>query len=791
MFKHNLLIIYRHFKRYKISFLINLAGLSAGMACTLLIYLWVNDELSIDKFHKNDNRLYQVMINHNESQGIHTAPDSPGLLAETMMRELPEVELATEDTDIDWFADNFVLSNGVNNFNLKGKFSGKHYFQLFSFNLTEGNAAQVLSKKNGIVISQKAALVLFKTTKNVIGKPVHWQLTNHQGEATVTGVFKNLPANSTEHFDFILPFEVFKDMVGQGGRFNWYNYLCYTYVLLHKDINLSAFNNKIKYFLKDKTNDKIFLFITPYSSRYLYGHYENGRQTGGRIIYVRLFSIIAIFILAIACINFMNLATARASRRMKEIGVKKTMGVSRKMLILQYMSESVLLSVLSLAVAMAVVILFMPQFNRITGKELMLRPGTQFLLVIFTVTIITGIVSGSYPALYLSGFNPISVLKGKLTASFGELWTRRGLVMIQFIISIFLMVSVLVVYKQIEYIRTKNLGYSRDNIIIFPNEGIGVKNPDLLLTELKKIPGVLNATSSDHTLLKNTSYTGGLKWPGKDPDTIIRFENARVYYDFIETMGIKIKEGRSFSRDYGLDKEGLIFNETAIKVMGLKDPVGKTVNLWGKERKIIGVVKDFNFSSLHEKIGPLFFRLIPDALQFIMVRIAAGKEKETLDRLHAFYKKFNPGYTFDYTFMDQEYQKLYSSEKRISVLSKYFAGLAIFISCLGLLGLSAFTAEHRIKEIGIRKILGLSVFGIIRLLSADFTKIVLIAIVLALPLSYVIAGYWLDGFAYRTELSWWMFAVSGLSTLIITWLIVGWQALKAATVNPLQYLRDE
>ncbi len=373
----------------------------------------------------------------------------------------------------------------------------------------------------------------------------------------------------------------------------------------------------------------------------------------------------------------------------------------------------------------------------------------------------------------------------------GELWLRKVLVIFQFSLSIIFIAAVLVVYKQINFIQTKNLGYDRNNVICFDKEGRAAQNQATFLDELKKIPGVVDAASSNTNLMSSFGTTSGLNWPGKNPKDIIRFENMQVSYDLLKTLDINIKEGRTFSKKFGSDSTAIIFNETAIKAMGFKNPVGKTINLWGENRQIIGVVKDFNFETLHENIKPLFFILRPDRTMKILVKIQAGNQRETINNIKNFYSKFNPGYVFNYKFLDKDYQALYESEERVSALSKYFAGIAILISCLGLLGLAAFTAQRRIKEIGIRKVLGSGEFAIVYLLSKDFSKLVLISIVIALPLSYLLIKNWLDSFAYRINLSPWYFLSAGIITLLIAWLTVGTQALKAARVNPSQCLRDE
>ncbi|MDN5214117.1 ABC transporter permease [Fulvivirgaceae bacterium BMA12] len=784
MFKHNLLLTVRNFKKYKDSFIINLIGLTTGLACTMLIYLWVNDELGVDKFHTKDSRLYQIMEHQQYAEEIMTTNSTPGILSEALVAEFPEFEHTATTS---WVS-SYTLSVEELNVKSRGIYVGEDYFNIFSYPLIQGDANQVLTDKNAIVISKALAIKLFKSTENVVGKRMELQ---HERSFLVTGVFENIPQNSSEQFDFALSFENFKDK--HAWVLEWDNNGPRTYATLKEGSNPEQVEKKIAPFIKSKNeHSNVTLFLKPYSEKYLYGTYENGVLSGGRIEYVRLFSIIAVFILIIACINFMNLSTARASRRSREVGIKKAVGAQQRSLIFQYIGESVLMTMLSLVLAIIIVWLALPEFNNITGKHIALHFGFNQVLWFVFIGVLTGLVSGSYPALYLSGFKPIAILKGEIRGSLGELWARRGLVIFQFSLSIILIVSVLVIFKQIEYVQSKNLGYNKDNVIYFPIEGKTKENTDTFLTELKRVPGVVNASSIGHGLIGRQSNTSGLNWEGKNPDDLILFENVRTNYDLIETLGIEMKEGRSFSRDFSTDTTKIIFNEAAIRVMGLKDPIGQVINLWGEiDLEIIGVVKDFHFESLHEAVNPLFFIIDQRSNWNIMARIEAGREQETLERLKNLYQTFNPGFTFDYQFMDEKYQKLYKSEQRVASLSRYFAGFAIIISCLGLFGLAAFTAQRRLKEIGIRKVLGSSVSNIIYLLSKDFSRLVFMAILIALPTSYFLMRSWLDKFAFSIELKIWFFLGSGLVALIIAWVTVGSQALKAANVNPTACLKDE
>lgn len=794
MFKHSLLLAYRNFKKFKSSFFINLIGLSTGLACTLLIYLWVNDELGFDKFHENDSQLYQVMTQLSFSGEIITSMSTQGLLAEALVDEMPEVEYAATVIPTHWNS-NITLSVDDKDIRAGGQYVGKDYFKIFSFPLIQGDKDQVLGDKNAMVISEELANKIFNTSENIIGRSVKFQ---HKKDYFISGVFKNIPENSSLQFDFILSYEEFKEE--NPWVLGWGVNAPQTYLVLKEGTNPDQFNGKIKNFLDNKSDDPNdshrSLLARPFSENYLYGRYENGKQAGGRIAYVRLFSIVAIFILFIACINFMNLSTAKAFRRLKEVGIKKAVGANRTTLIFQYLGESMLMTLLALILAIIMVVLFLPEFNEITAKQLSLVFDAKLILSVLGITLLTGLLSGSYPALYLSGFNPATILKGgaaasKISATVGELWARKGLVVFQFTLSIILIVAVLVVYKQIEFVQTKNIGFDKDNILYFEMEGPIEEKRETYLSEIKNLPGILDASGASHTFMGQQFSVGLDWWEGKNPNEKIDFERVDVSYGLMGVLDIKMAAGRSFSRNYGADSTKIIFNEAAIKAMGLSDPVGKVVKLWEEERQIIGVSGDLHFQSLHEKVKPMFFCLSAERTRWVMAKVEAGKEKEAIASLEEHYQGFNPGFPFEFKFLDEDYQAQYEAEQRVASLSQYFAGFTILISCLGLYGLAAFAAEQRRKEIGIRKVLGASVANLMGLLSKDFIQLVSIAIVVGSLLSWIAMTKWLESFAYRIELGWWVFGVAGAAALLIAVATVSYQAVKAATANPVKNLRTE
>jgi putative ABC transport system permease protein len=792
MFTSYFKIAWRNLTKDRQFAFLNLIGLSTGLACTLFIYLWVYDELKMDRFHHNDNRLFQVMINQQAADRINTLDGTSGTLGETLKAALPEVASAVSTAPAFWFQE-FSITYKDNTLGAKGNFVGKEYFSVFSFPLLQGHPSSVLADKNAIVLSKQLAEKLFPGVKDVRGKIVEWKWANITWKCIVTGVFKDMPLSSSSRYDFLLSLEAWKDIntatkdpTSSSGPFH-------TYLVLKPGTDAAAFNGKMAGFIKQRFKEtNATSFLRKFSDGYLYGKYENGVQDGGRIIYVRLFILIALFILVIACINFMNLSTAKASRRFKEIGVKKVLGAGRRMLAMQFLGESILMSFASLLIALLMVLLLLPQFREVTDKQLSLHPDAGLVWAVLGITLLTGLLAGSYPALYLSGFNPVATLKGRINTLAGELFARKGLVVFQFVVSVAFIIAVMVVYRQIEFVQKKNLGYNKDNVIYFEMNGRVYDKQETFLAELKRIPGVVNASSIQQTIVMASSIgNAGVRWEGKNEDDQLRFVQMPVNYDLIETLGITMAAGRSFSRKFSTDKDGVILNETAAKMMGLSNPVGKVITMGGIERPIIGVAKDFHFNSLHEPIKPFIFRLAPNETLTVMAVIKGGEEKKTLQRIAGFYEKFNPGVVFSSRFLDSDFQAQYTSEKLVAKLSKYFAGLAVIISCLGLFGLAAFTAQRRRKEIGIRKVLGATVGNVVLMLTKDFLKLVLLAVLIAFPLAWWAMSEWLNGFAYRIPLKMDVLAIAGISILFITLLTIGFQALRAALANPAGSLRTE
>ncbi len=789
MWRHNLKITVRKFRRHKASFLINLIGLSTGLACVLLIWLWVSDELNVDKFNEIDDRLYQVMQNAELSRGIETRKYTPLLLADALEENFPQVETALSVSQKEESPSGF-LSYGENRILSDGYFVPPDFFKTFSYGIIEGKKSRIFKDKKSIVISENLALKLFNSTFNLIGKTLKYENPWWNDEMEITGVFKNPPANATEQFDFIMSIE---HLWENEHAVEWGGDYATTFVVLKEGTDVRAFNLQIAKFMNTKTDKKqaFSLFIQRFSKRYLHGNYVNGQIAGGRIAYVRLFSLIAILILLMACINFTNLSTAQAATKMKEIGVKKVIGAQRHELIIQFLSEATLMVLISTMVAIGIVAVLLPQFNDITHKSLNLSLEVHKITMLGIVVLVTGLIAGGYSAFYLSGFQPIAVLKANLRKTWTGDGYRKVLVVCQFTLSAIFIVCVIVINQQMNYIQTRNLGYNRDNVMTFRQPDFQ-ENSNSLLTNLKNIPGVQNCGSMYLDMLHGQMHQKGYSWKGEDADRNFLFKSPIISYDVIETLGMQLLEGRTFSRQFQNEEGRTIINESALKMMGIPDPVGKKIKYGhlGAEIEIIGVVSDFNYGSIHEKIEPLIFRF-REVANNVIVKLESGKEQSTIAHIEQAFKEFHPDHPFIFGWMDADYQALYESESRVAILSKYFSGLAIVISCLGLFGLAMFTAERRKKEIGIRKILGSSGFGIVRMLSSDFIKTVVLALIIAVPISYAVAISWLSNFEYRIAIKWWYFTLPAILILLIALFTISMHTIKAARMDPINTLKAE
>jgi putative ABC transport system permease protein len=789
MIRNYIKIAFRNLKKDKQFTLLNVLGLSAGIACTLLIYMWVHDEMSYDKFFANNNRVYQVMEHRKNSGSQGLTDESSGLVSDFLKTGNNYVQYAAAVAPADWFPKS-TLTVGDKSIKASGQYTGKDYFNIFSFKLLGGERSKLLGLKNSIVISSDLAKRLFNTTENVVGKAIKVQ---NDKFFFVTGVFE-MPVHSSQQFDFVQSFDYLgEDVPGQGWVKTWGNGGPHNFVMLKPGADVNAFNRSIANLITKNTNDtNRTAYAMLFSDNYLQNTFNHGSRVGGRAEYVRLFSLVAIFILLIACINFMNLSTAKASGRMKEVGIKKVIGAERGQLIAQFLAESTLMAVITTLIAVGIAWLSLPQFNQLTGKDIQLTFDAQLILTLVGIALFTGLASGSYPALYLSKFKPLAILKGKFIASFSDVIARKGLVVFQFTISVVLIVAVLVVYRQIQFIQSTTPGYDKDNVVRFDSEGKILGNEEVFEAQLKNIPGVVNASFTHHNLVGRNFGTAGVSWDGNNQQNTY-FEGFFSGYNFTETLDMKMAAGRAFSKSFGADSNKVILNETAIKAMGLKDPVGKNIKIFGSGYQVIGVVKDFHFESLHEAVKPSFILLAegPSPWNKMIVRIKGDNQKQTIAQIQQLYESYNPGFPFIYNFLDEAYQKQYETEVRISTLSEYFSVLAIIISCLGLFGLVAFTAQKRQKEIGIRKVIGASVNGLAIMLTKDFLKLVFVAVLIAFPLSWYIMNQWLNGFAYRINIGPVVFLIAIGAVILITVLTVSFQAIKAALANPVKSLRSE
>jgi len=792
MIRNYFKIAWRNLIRNKAFSAINILGLALGMACSLLIMLWVRDERNVDGFHANGKHLYQVYERTFSDGKVGAGYSTQGLLAQELKKVIPEIKYAasTDYASQPGTFNTFKAGEKVNK--MFGKFAGADFFSMFSYPLLQGTTTSALNSPNAVAISRKMAELFFGGPDKAIGNTIRFE---NREDLQVTAVFENMPSNSSQQYDFL---RCWIDFVKQNEWVNrWGNTSPDTYIQLSADADPDKVRAKIKDFIyRYQAKEKgtvTELDLQAYPDKYLHATFKNGYIDGGRIEYVRLFSLVAIFILLIACINFMNLATARSVKRSKEVGIRKVLGGIRSALIGQFMGEAMLLTFLSAVFAVILTVLLLPVFNNLTGKDLIL-PVVQplFWASLTGLLLLTGLLAGSYPALFLSSLNTIKVLKGNMKFSPSSTFFRKGLVIFQFSLSVILIISMVVIYRQISFIQSKNLGYDRENLIYIPIEGSLIKNYSVFKQEALSETNILSVSKMRNSPTIIEHHTTSIDWPGKDPNVSVSFADGVVGYDFAKTMKLIVAEGQDFSRDFGTDSTGYVLNETAVQKMGMTNPVGRIISWGNRPGKVIGVLKDFHFNSIHQTIDPLILRLDENwKWGTVLVRTKAGKTKDALAGLQKISKSVNPDFPFTYQFSDEEYTKLYNNEQIVSKLANYFAFLAIFISCLGLFGLATFTAEQRTKEIGVRKVLGASVANIVTELSLSFLKPVVIAWLIAFPIAWYAMHNWLQGFAYKIDIEWWMFALAGILTIGIALLTVSYQSIRSALVNPIKSMRTE
>jgi predicted permease len=790
MVRNYILVAIRNILRQKAFSFINIFGLAIGLACTLLIFLWIQDELSFDKFHANSSTLYRVEQDQyysGESYHVNVTPNPSGPVWKD---EIPEIEDATRYTGpgglLFKYEDKSFFENDI-------RAVDPSFLTMFTFPLKQGNIENVLEDPYSIVISEEVGQKYFGQ-EDPIGKSFR---VNNQYDFKVTGVLEDLPHNSMLQFEMLIPFEFMKTRDGYSE--SWGSNSIFTYVQLFKNSPVDSVGAKLTQVVRSHNPESITDFmIAPFTKVRLHGYFGYGHSPGA-IQFVYIFSAIALFVLVIACINFMNLSTARSASRAKEIGIRKVIGGKRKSIINQFLLESFILTIIALLAAIILVFLFIEVFNTISGKAISVNVlfKQEFILGTIFVAVVTGFLAGSYPAIFLSSFKPITVLKGKLASGAKRSFLRKGLVIIQFTLSIFLIAGTLIVYNQLNFMRNKKLGYNKDHLLYIPMRG-GIKDSyKSIKNEFLKDSRILSVTTTSHVPTNIGSNSGGADWDGKDPEMTTLISISGVDFDYIKTLQIEMKEGRAFSEEFiadaGTDSTGnFLINEEVVKIMDVDSPVGMNFSFMGISGEIIGVMKNFHYQSVRNKIEPLAVFIAPKIyLDYILVRVQPDQVIQAMDYLEGTWGEVLPGHPFDYRFIDENLDNMYRTEARMGTLIKYFAIVAIFIACLGLFGLTSYTAEQRTKEIGIRKTMGATVPKVVFLLSTEFLVLVILSMIIAIPASWYFMDQWLQDYAYRTPLSWWVFAIAAVLVMIIAILTVSYQAIKTGLTNPAEALRYE
>ncbi|HVY75067.1 MAG TPA: ABC transporter permease [Puia sp.] len=789
MVRNYFLVAIRNLKRNKVFSAINILGLSIGMASAVLILLWVQNEMSYDRFHKKGDRLYE-MYNRATMNGTISCWDfTPKIMAPTLKKDYPEVEDAVRFSNA-----NFLFSVGDKHLNLAGNFTDSGFLRMFSFPLVKGNPSTALASLNRLVLTESGARKLFGD-EDPMGKTVKVDSNNY---FTVAGVLKDLPNNTQFHFDYLLPWSYLTKLNWDDNY--WGNNSTRTYITLKPGISEAAFDKRVKDIVISHAtpgstlNTEIFLH--PVSKWHLYSRFENGQIAGGQIEIVRLFIIVAIFILLIACINFMNLSTARSEKRAKEVGIRKVSGAPKAKLVMQFLMESVLISVFAGVLALMIVQVSLSSFNLLVSKSLFINfSNPVFWIVSLGFVLITGLVAGSYPAFYLSSFKPAKVLKGAAKAAHTLITPRKILVVLQFSFAIILIISTIIVEHQLKYAQSRDTGYNKDHLVYAFMQGDLQKHYNLIKNELLAQGVAAGVTRTSGPMTQHWADSWGFEWPGStEADKKIDFTLLSTDAAFVKNMGLHLVQGRDIDiLNYPTDSSGLLLNETAVKLMRLKNPVGQTVTFNERKWHIIGVTKDFILESPYQPVNPMIISG-PAGFDMYVLNVRLNPNHSTADnlsRMERIFKQYNPSYPFEYRFVDEDYEQKFVNEKRTGSLAALFAGLTIFISCLGLFGLATYTAENRIKEIGVRKVLGASVAGITTLLSKDFLKLVLLAILIASPIAWFTMHRWLQSYPYRVQIEWWVFGLASLLSIAIALFTISFQAIKAALANPVNSLRSE
>ena len=781
---------------------LNILGLAIGIACAGLIFLWVEDEMGYDNLNIKKERLYSVRVNMTYNGNIFTIASTPRPMGASIIQEIPGVVNAARVSDED---ERLLFNIGNKSLYATGRYTDSSLFNMLTLPFVEGNATTAFAQLNSIVITEKAAKKFFGEEKNLVGKKL--RIDNKQ-DYIITGVVKDMPENSSLQFEWLAPYQLVIAQVREKlGNYDdavdWRSYGPLTYVELDQNADKAAINSKLKDFVHRKEpREKTTAFLFPMSSWRLHSEFANGKPTGsGRIKQVHMLSAIAWIILIIACFNFMNMATANSQKRAKEVGVRKVLGAGKRGLIGQFLGESIFMSMIAAIAAIVIITLALPVFNMLMQKQLSLDLGSPLHIIgLLIITIICGLVAGSYPSLYLSSFNPALVLKGLRLKTGGAALIRKGLVVLQFTVSVVFIISTVIVYRQIEHIKNRKLGFNKDNLIeINPQADVSTIFP-LIRDELFQTGLIENTALCDHTTLYGGDTDGRFKWQGKNPANEIAIAHRNVSPEFIATSGMQLIQGRDFGKNPLAENTNVIINESMEKLMGKESAVGKVIqsprgNKNGSftNMTVIGVVNDYVYGNIYSLASPLIiFCRPPEYQDFIYVRPKPQIDMEhALARIQEVMKKNNPAYPLEYQFVDEQFNKMFQNETLIGKVSGVFASLAIIISCLGLFGLAAYTAEQRTKEIGVRKVLGASTAGLAGLLSKDFIQLVVISCLVAFPVAWWIMKDWLQGYEYRIVISWWIFLAAGAAAMLIAVFTVSFHAIKAAMANPVKSLKIE
>ncbi|MHA7059521.1 ABC transporter permease [Aquimarina sp. M1] len=784
MVKSYIKIAFRSLLKNKGYSFLNIFGLAIGITCASLIFLWVEDELSFNDSFARQDQIYYLPTNQNYEGEWRTFYSTPGPLAKAIKDEVPGVIQATRSS-----YEERLFTVGENAINRSGRYVDEDFLHIFSLKFIEGNLEEAFKNPEAIVLTEETAAQLFGENTKVFGKTVK---VNNKDTYLITGVIENLPKNVSFPFDWVAPFERYRDgavwMTAYGSNFSD------TFVELSPEANVAEVDKKIKEIIPaNNSGSDTYAFLHTIKDWHLRSKFEGGEKVGGRIAYVRLFSIIALIILLIACINFMNLSTARSEKRANEVGVRKAIGSSRPRLMIQFVVEALMMAFFASVVSILLLFLILPQFNLLIEKDLVLGLSNPIHLgILFSITLLCGVFAGLYPAFYLSSFKPVDVLKGIKTANSSASFIRKGLVIGQFTISIVFIISTILVYQQIQHVKNRDLGYNKDQLIRMPANGNVIDKFSVIQQDLIKTGLVDNAALCNSQILSSGNNGSGFSWSGGTDTEGVLISFRNITESFFNTTGMEIIAGRGFSKNVDSDSTNVLISKSLANLMGSKNPIGNIISRDEDSYEIIGVVKDYLYGDLYDISDPVLFINNPNYARYMYVKTKEGVPvNEALSGVETVLKKHNPAFPFEYTFVDEAFEAKFKSEQLVGKLSQIFALLAILISCLGLFGLAAYTAEQRSKEIGVRKVLGASVTGIVKLLSKDFLKLVSIAILLAIPLAWLVMNNWLQDFAYRIEISWLVFVAAGLAAIIIALATVSFQAIKAAIANPVHSLKTE